>query len=669
MVLHEGQRTTEEVLKETPVLETESTVFFSGVELPKAKDGSGNWVPRREKYEDYIYDDVSVELQRNFALAFSLNQPYLVEGGTEIGKTTAVMEMCSRLGYEVHYVNLNYGTDESKLMGKPMPNLQRQDLKDPEFVYWLGKISSGLMPEEGKVKVIVLDEIGAAQPGNIIILHEIFDQLERGGSVDLSEYGNGVVNIDPEKVKIVALTNPPGKGYQAVNVISPPLMRRFTYFKALSELPEKSVSSYISALFEKEEVLMEIPGIGEVIAKYKEFHRAAKEFLKNRTIADDQPQPFTYGDRTEPKRFRDFIAKRYRGDINETVRQALIFYYVNKLENQADKKQLEQLIPYIEYRPPVVESKRRVLEARGGAEAEKKRKLIDEIETLKSEIEDSGKLPEGFGVSETGRGENPIIKAKTEKGEPIEFNFEQIKSKVVDFYKKNNLEKLAGAVESATIFLTKEQKRAMVEMVEKEGFDSAWIFPGDEVMQANSVSIKQETKKEMPWLDKKHQYKEKDEKGKLVGTYLSSEVKSAFPDKIQNDKRPNKPYVMFYKSSREVDPEIRQPLIIDGKTVINSQENIEKNFKERKIVLQILNEYLILQRVETENNKDKGKPHPDTDFTTWLGSRLSGVFGGPRRGLRAHWVPGPQQVGVFSSAPGLSLSDVGARSSAIFEIL
>ncbi|KKP43633.1 MAG: hypothetical protein UR31_C0002G0053 [Parcubacteria group bacterium GW2011_GWA2_33_14] len=114
MVLHEGQRTTEEVLKETPVLETESTVFFSGVELPKAKDGSGNWVPRREKYEDYIYDDVSVELQRNFALAFSLNQPYLVEGGTEIGKTTAVMEMCSRLGYEVHYVNLNYGTDESK---------------------------------------------------------------------------------------------------------------------------------------------------------------------------------------------------------------------------------------------------------------------------------------------------------------------------------------------------------------------------------------------------------------------------------------------------------------------------------------------------------------------------------------------------------------------------
>ena len=55
------------------------------------------------------------------------------------------------------------------------------------------------------------------------------------------------------------------------------------------------------------EQLEDVPGLLYVLEKFKEFHRAAKELLKNRKIAEDQPQPFTYDDRMEPRRVRDFI--------------------------------------------------------------------------------------------------------------------------------------------------------------------------------------------------------------------------------------------------------------------------------------------------------------------------------------------------------------------------
>jgi len=55
------------------------------------------------------------------------------------------------------------------------------------------------------------------------------------------------------------------------------------------------------------EQLSEIPGIAEILEKYKEFHKTAKELLKNRQIAEDQPQAFTYDDREEPRRVRNFI--------------------------------------------------------------------------------------------------------------------------------------------------------------------------------------------------------------------------------------------------------------------------------------------------------------------------------------------------------------------------
>lgn len=365
---------------EEPIFETSEAVSYLGVRLSKAQNHEGIFVPRRENFTDFIHDKFALELQRDIAVAFSLGQPLFIEGGTSIGKTRATREMCSRLGWEVHYANLNYGADEGKLMGKPMPNTQKKTPEDPEYVYWLGKISSGLVPEEGKTKVIVLDEIGAAMPENLITLHEILDAMKNEDPVDLTEWGNGVVQIDPERVRIVALTNPPGKGYFGRKPIDPALLRRFVYKKAPSELPIQIFAERTQAMFGLRpkvaeislqdflpsrdmrllpEQLQEIPGIKDILDKYAEFHRGAKELVKNRQIGADQPQPFTFDDMEEPRRILDFVMLFYSGDINETFQTALRYYYANKLDSQTDRDKLEELIRHVEYVPPQNVSKRR----------------------------------------------------------------------------------------------------------------------------------------------------------------------------------------------------------------------------------------------------------------------------------------------------------------------
>src|SRR3989338_3188969 len=88
----------------------------------------------------------------------------------------------------------------------------------------------------------------------------------------------------------------------------------------------------------------------------------------------------------------DYIARFYNGDINETVKNAFETCIVGMYSSDADKEKVRLLIDQASWTAPKVESKRRGLEIKD-VEAEKKAALIEEIEGLKSKIEDSGKLP------------------------------------------------------------------------------------------------------------------------------------------------------------------------------------------------------------------------------------------------------------------------------------
>lgn len=370
--------------QQQPIIETEDAVSYLGVTLEKAKNSNSQFVPKKEQYTDFINDkDVALPLQRDIAVALLSGEPLLVDGGTSLGKTTTVKKMAADLGWEIHYANLNGATDVEDLMGRYIPNPNKNKPGDPEYIFADGKVTSGLRQEEGKVKVVILDEFNSSAPNILIRLHEILDSLERGGDVVLAEDASESVSVNKEKTKIIALMNPPGKGYFGREPLDPAQLRRWVYKKLPSELPEGTFSYATDALFGAESIshnvspemllsareeilsqeqLQEIPGIKEVLEKYKEFHRAAKELLKNRKIAEDQPQPFTFDDRMDPRRVRDFILRFYNGDINETFQKALRYYYSNKLETDVDKKKLDELIMHVEYRPKVTDSKRKGVE-------------------------------------------------------------------------------------------------------------------------------------------------------------------------------------------------------------------------------------------------------------------------------------------------------------------
>lgn len=356
-------------------------ISYLGVSLEKAQDRGNS--PNPEKYSDYIEDEFSLELQRDIAVSFESGDPILIEGGTSIGKTTTVKKMCADLGWEVYYVNLNGATDVEDLMGRYTPNPDKKTDDDPEFIFSEGRVTSGLKQEEGKIKVILLDEFNSAAPNIIIRLHEVLDALERKGEVVLSENASMRISVDNTKTKIIALTNPPGRGYLGREPLDPAQLRRWVYKKAPTNLPDEVLSHSIKALFGTDveieipsedsyiysrktvltqEQLKEIPGIEEILARYEEFHIAAKALVSQRQLAKDQPQPFTFDDRMEPRRVMNFVRLHYAGNTTETFQQALRYYYLNKLESEEDREKLEELVSFVKYTPEPGESRRLGLE-------------------------------------------------------------------------------------------------------------------------------------------------------------------------------------------------------------------------------------------------------------------------------------------------------------------
>ena len=334
------QRTSTPDTKRNPIEETERTMTYLGVELPKAQEGSKFLVPRRGNYENFVNDaELTLPLQRDIAISLLSGDPMLIDGGTSLGKTTTVKKMCAELGYEVHYANLSGATEVEDLIGRFIPNPHKKSSDDPEFMHADGSVTKGLRLEKGKIKVIILDEFNASSPKVLIRLHEILDSLERGTEVVIDGTAEQVP-VDKAQTKIIALMNPPGNGFIGREPLDPAQLRRWVYKKLPSELPVSTFSFATDSLFGiaseaipdvhpsqfmtmpvlamSPEMIREIPGIEEITGRYKEFHLAAKELLKAGTLGADQPQSFMFDDRMEPRRVRDFICQFYTGDINET---------------------------------------------------------------------------------------------------------------------------------------------------------------------------------------------------------------------------------------------------------------------------------------------------------------------------------------------------------------
>ena len=244
-----------------------------------------------------------------------------------------------------------------------------------------------------------------------------------------------------------------------------------------------------------------------------------------------------------------------------------------------------------------------------------------------------------------------IIKAKTLEGKEIEFNLEKIKQYWIKFYRQNNLQQLAEAIEDIEIQLTDEQIEKIKEKA-KEGFNKLILLPAVEIQKQNLNQIKEQTEKLMKGLKDKQQYAKE-------GMYWGP-ADSDFPDHIQTNNRPsNKAYLLFLKDDLEVGDDTR------GKT----PEILRQEFKQKLETGLTLEEYLIFQRDYTQIHIKEDKSHPDTQYGTWLlDSELDPQSSGPGLVLCAVWSPDYRRVGVSSYPVSIPIR-FGARSSAIFEIL
>ncbi len=64
-------------------------VAIAGIEL-EVYDGPEGSIFEDEEFEDFALDEASLDLLKRYAVAINLNQPVLVEGETDIGKSKAL---------------------------------------------------------------------------------------------------------------------------------------------------------------------------------------------------------------------------------------------------------------------------------------------------------------------------------------------------------------------------------------------------------------------------------------------------------------------------------------------------------------------------------------------------------------------------------------------------
>lgn len=370
-----------------------------GVELERAKVDSGKYVPSLSEFKNYVLDVDALAILQELAIAFRLGIPIYIEGGTSIGKTKAVRFICALCGYEYHYVQVKADATSEDFMGRFVPNdgqVKRyydfeancyvQNSSSVDFIYQEGMVTSGLIQEKGKIKVILLDEFNAAKQGIAIRLHEVVDAVKDNINVILTEAHNEVLTVSNRYTKLVALQNPPGGGYLKREPIDPAQLRRWIYQKNPSHLSDTAFEQFVDHIWQIgttpkkservlsiesqeypliDEQLTEIPGWIVIERQYKDFHKTIVELLHNdKKFAKDQPQRFSFDAREEALRVKNFILHFYDGDITTTIQNALRFFYKNKLESVEDRQKVEELINLVEYRPPSETSKRVPLHGR-----------------------------------------------------------------------------------------------------------------------------------------------------------------------------------------------------------------------------------------------------------------------------------------------------------------
>lgn len=164
------------------------------------------YVPTSHEYID------NKGLLETIAQGIVNNIPVLMEGETGTGKTSAVRYLASQCNVPYRRLNLNGSTTVDEFVGKVM--------LDKEGTYWTDGV---LIDAMRKGHWIVLDEINAALPEILFVLHSLLDD---DGYVVLAEKDGEVVRPHPD-FRVFATMNPSDAGYSGTKDLNTAFLDRF----------------------------------------------------------------------------------------------------------------------------------------------------------------------------------------------------------------------------------------------------------------------------------------------------------------------------------------------------------------------------------------------------------------------------------------------------------
>jgi len=355
----------------------EKAVSYLGVEVPKGE--GGRLVPKAEEFkEEYYYLEGHYTTMREVATALLLNKPILLEGGTGVyNKTTTIARMCRDLNMNYCKVNFDRETAREDVIGG---HTLKVDENGKEKLEWY---DGDLMYAIRNGGVAFLDEYNR-QSKLAGVINPIIDAILNGRKEITNPYNeNERVRVHPN-FRLVGAQNPPGfeEGHEYTDRSQLPAetFGRWLYKKLPIEYSEAEQNKLLAGVIgEKVDIqlpesefrhtgeglpvreLAEIPGMTHWRKNIVDITRVleAKSSGAKREMAKNQRQNLYFNPRLIMSTIPQYIARFYRGDINETVKNAFETCIIGMYSSETDKQKIRLMLDQASWKPQAPESKRK----------------------------------------------------------------------------------------------------------------------------------------------------------------------------------------------------------------------------------------------------------------------------------------------------------------------
>jgi len=355
------------------IKETENSVSYLGVEVPKGEGGP--LVPDRKESSGYFYTEEDYLLRREIATSLALNKPLLFEGGTGIGKTSAVASMCAELN--MNYCKVDFGREMAVQDVIGDKTMTTEDGKEV-FKWYDGNLI--LAVRHGGIAL--LDEYNRQGSKIGSRVNPIIDAILNGRkTVSLPENDNEEIEVHPN-FRIVAAQNPPGteegQEFTGREVLSAETFGRYTFHKLPLNMSKEMRNKRMAGMM-GEKVDIDIPeeefhflGEGIPLKELKDIpgmthwrreaidiidQLTAKSTGAKREMARDQRQKLYFNPRLE-QGLLNYVSKFYKGDVNEVWENAFEHLVVGMYKSEEDKQKVREVLNQSQFIPQT-ESKRK----------------------------------------------------------------------------------------------------------------------------------------------------------------------------------------------------------------------------------------------------------------------------------------------------------------------